>query len=320
MTTAIRMQDGRILLPAGATITDIYVRRLKGFGITSVYIVDELFDEIEVRPCISDETKTKALNTVSLMYKQVASGKGFDDMALKNISKEITYEIKSSLTEPINLFNMYAIDDPRCLHAVNVACIVAAIALERKCNYIDTEAYTAAALLHDIMLEAMTGDHDISHAGEAGEMLKKTHSFSGRVYMGVAMHHEKYDGAGGPRKLANEAINEGARMIAIADTYDNLIYGHACKRMGLNYAVEYLNAQAGKSLDPQLVRLFNNVVAIYPTGSTVILNNGYKAVVIGQNKEMPARPKVRLAMHKREECLQFNLLTQKTMFISKVDL
>lgn len=320
LSTTLRMQDGRVLLPADATITENYIRRLKSLGILSVYISDDLFDEVQIRPCISDETKTMALNAVMAIYKQISAKKEIDEITIRRAGKEIVKEIKSSIKEPIGLFNMYAVSDSRCLHAVNVACIVTALALEHGCSLLTVEDYTTAALLHDIMLDSMEEDTGFKHAEEACEYLRKTKVFSARTYMSIASHHEQHDGMGGPHRLKGDKINAGAKMIAIADKYDNLVYGYNCKPLSLHQAVEYLNMESGKSLDPQFLQYFNNSIAIYPTGATVCLNNGYKAVVVGQNEKMPTRPKVRLAMPNMEDCLLFNLITQRTVFIESIDL
>ncbi len=317
----IRMQDGRILLPANAVVTESYITRLTGFGIMSVYVEDEIFEEVQIRPCLSDETKTMALNAVASLYEQISKKKTLNESAIKKASKEMVSDVKSALREPISLFNMYCVNDSRCLHAVNVASIVAALAIESGLNFAMIEEYTQAALCHDIMLENMNDDKDIKHADAGYAYLKESRAFSVRSYMSVMMHHEKYDGTGGPKKMAGKDIAEGARMIAIADMYDNLVYGYAgYKPLVLHHAVEYLNSQAGKVLDPDLLNLFNSSVAIYPTGATVVLNNGFRAVVVAQNPKMPTRPKVRLCSANREECLQFNLLTQNTLFIEKIEL
>ena len=306
-----------------AVFNDIatYVKRLLGFGINSVYIEDEIFDDVQTRSCLTDETKTAAMQAVAEAYKNLANSKDLDESQTRHAAKNIASEVHMAMTEPINFFNLYAVNDPRCLHAVNVASIVAALALKYDCNLPAVGEYVTAALLHDIMLEKMDYEsNNFEYAVIAAERLKEMRTFPVRTYMSVAMHHEKFDGTGGLRHLSGDKISEGARMIAVADLYDSIVYGYGRPRQNLHLTVEYLNSEANKALDPLFLCYFNQTVAVYPTGATVILNNGLRAVVVNQNEHMPTRPTVRLLMPERTDCLRFNLVTQRTMFIEKLEL
>jgi len=73
----------------------------------------------------------------------------------------------------------------------------------------------------------------------------------------VRHHHERLDGTGYPDRLAGDAIPVGARIIAVADTFDAITStrayraAHAHKR-----ALDILHAEAGTQLDPDAVRAF----------------------------------------------------------------
>lgn len=319
LSYAIKTQDGRVLLPANTMLTYNFIQRLTGFGISSVYINDDFFDEVSVRPCMSDDTKTDTLRALDNAFKTVGTKKYIDASQIKTAALNMTKDIKKAIAnEPLGIINMYAISDSRCLHAINVASIVCALALEHGCETEIASDYVTASLLHDLHLKRMENDSDPTHAQDTKEYLKFVRDFSVRTYMAVGMHHERFDGTG-REKIADEKISEGARMIAVADIYDSLLYGYgAYNKQDLNYAVEQLNNLAGKALDPLFVGYFNSSVAVYPTGSTVLLNNGYKAVVVAQNYKMPARPKVRLSMPMKADCIEINLMTNLTLFISKL--
>ncbi|MDQ3632694.1 MAG: HD-GYP domain-containing protein [Actinomycetota bacterium] len=73
----------------------------------------------------------------------------------------------------------------------------------------------------------------------------------------VRHHHERLDGTGYPDRLAGEAIPIGARILAVADTFDAITStrpyrpAHAHKE-----ALAILAAGAGTQLDPDAVRAF----------------------------------------------------------------
>ncbi len=70
-------------------------------------------------------------------------------------------------------------------------------------------------------------------------------------------HHERWDGAGYPDRLAGEAIPLPARIMAVADVYDALVTPRVYKSaMPHAQAVELIRAERGKQFDPRLVDLF----------------------------------------------------------------
>ena len=73
----------------------------------------------------------------------------------------------------------------------------------------------------------------------------------------VRHHHERLDGTGYPDQLAGEAIPLGARILAVADTFDAITstrpYRHSYPH---KKALDILTAEAGTQLDPDAVRAF----------------------------------------------------------------
>jgi putative two-component system response regulator len=70
-------------------------------------------------------------------------------------------------------------------------------------------------------------------------------------------HHERWDGAGYPDRLAGEAIPLPARIMAVADVYDALITPRVFKpALPHTEAVEIIRAGRSTHFDPLLVDLF----------------------------------------------------------------
>ena len=70
----------------------------------------------------------------------------------------------------------------------------------------------------------------------------------------VLASHEAWDGGGYPRHLARTAIPLGARIVAVADTYDVLTWSRAVGEpvLRVRAAAELVRA-AGTQFDPDLV-------------------------------------------------------------------
>ncbi|MHB9095947.1 MAG: HD-GYP domain-containing protein, partial [Eubacteriales bacterium] len=127
-----------------------------------------------------------------------------------------------------------------------------------------------AALLHDIgklgMPEKLLRIHSYltsdevqcleGHPEIGGKLVQQITGLD-KVAELIHCHHEKYNGEGYPRKLAKEEIPFGARVIAVADMFDNLVY-----RVGLRFqqACTELKNMAGSDLDPEIVKVFLKVI------------------------------------------------------------
>ncbi len=70
-------------------------------------------------------------------------------------------------------------------------------------------------------------------------------------------HHEKWDGTGYPRGLKGEEIPLEARLFAIVDVWDALSSNRPYRAaLSKTRVLEYLRHQSGKHFDPQVVRVF----------------------------------------------------------------
>ena len=133
----------------------------------------------------------------------------------------------------------------------------------------------ACAILHDIGNLALPDD--LLHASDPTEAMDfhtlQTHTTIGaETLAGVARrdkdasafwrmaidiarhHHERFDGQGYPDRLAGSDIPLAARIVAIADSYDDLRTPHT---LGVavphDAAIEHMIRDAGKRFDPNLI-------------------------------------------------------------------
>ena len=87
-----------------------------------------------------------------------------------------------------------------------------------------------------------------NHPGDGAEM--STSVGDPVITAMIRHHHERLDGAGYPDGLAGEAIPLGARIIAVADTFDAMTSNRAYRRAASHKrALDVLRAEAGKQLD-----------------------------------------------------------------------
>ena len=74
-------------------------------------------------------------------------------------------------------------------------------------------------------------------------------------------HHERYDGNGYPLGLKGEQIPLGARILAVADTYDAMIADRPYRKaFPFDYVKQEMKKAAGSQLDPQIVKIFFEIL------------------------------------------------------------
>jgi putative nucleotidyltransferase with HDIG domain len=109
----------------------------------------------------------------------------------------------------------------------------------------------------------------------------------------VRGHHERIDGSGFPASLAGEAIQLSARIVAIANRYDELVHGSDESRsLTPSQALAQLYRNEGAGFDRGLLQRFVKAMGVWPPGTIVLLNNGMIGRVISVEPDQTLRPTV----------------------------
>ncbi len=159
-------------------------------------------------------------------------------------------------------------------HSERVQGYTALIADEMRLGEADAARLRWAALLHDIGKLRIRAEvlNNQGRPSESDWAVLATHphagldlvaplaGFLGEWVAGISQHHERWDGEGYPLGLAGQQIHLGARVIAVADTYDVITSTRSYKRaMPASQARAELARCAGSQFDPAVVRAFLSV-------------------------------------------------------------
>lgn len=107
----------------------------------------------------------------------------------------------------------------------------------------------------------------------------------------IACHHESWDGKGYPNGLAGGKIPRLARIVAIANRYDNLCNPQEPQNARTPAeAVAYMFKKEGGAHDPEILAAFVKALGVYPPGTFVTLNDGSYGLVIESNSQDLLRP------------------------------
>ncbi len=116
------------------------------------------------------------------------------------------------------------------------------------------------------------------------EMVKDIAYLDKSVAQGVLFHHEFIDGSGYPFNLMDSKITNFAKIIAIADLFDNHNSNRGIhKKCGPFETLELLKEHSFGRLDYKYTNIFINNILNFFIGKDVLLNNGQKAQIIMMN-------------------------------------
>ena len=161
-------------------------------------------------------------------------------------------------------------------HATRVARLTMAIADELDvCAEAEMLRLEHGALLHDIgkldvpltiLNKSAPLDDDEwevmrRHPQVGYDLLTKLPTFAGAADL-VLAHHEAFDGGGYPRGLKGDRIPIGARILAIADSYDSMTHPHTQRPPMLPaLALNEIERCSGLQFDPQVAEALGMVLA-----------------------------------------------------------
>lgn len=329
--------DGQMLLAEGVILKEAFIARLRTLGVGSVYIKNPYFN-YEVPEIIKEETRTRAIGTVKDAFDRF-SGKPskFEMKKLKQTILTIIDQVIQNRDTLVHMTDIRAHDDYTFGHSVNVCMLSLMIGVGM--NYGDAELREIAlgAMLHDmgktiIPVEILNKPEKLNelemeivkkHTHEGFEILRQNKEIPLLAAHIAFQHHEKYDGTGYPRKLKGTNIHEYARIVTIADVYDALTSDRAYRPALLQHeAYELMMASAGTHFDIELLQKFFEKIAIYPMGSTVILNTGEIGIITEVPASLPSRPTVKVIANSNRQRLtlpyEIKLINHLTTFIVAV--
>lgn len=155
-------------------------------------------------------------------------------------------------------------------HSIRVAYYAGLMAKKLQMNAIDTFNLQLAAVLHDIGKIGLS-DHILNKSSSLLEdeyKEAKEHVVIGSDIVGnidelavvatiIRHHHERWNGAGYPDGLKEEAIPYLARVLTIVDTYEAIVSrrSYSIERSSA-YAMNEIKKYSGIQFDPQLVDVF----------------------------------------------------------------
>ncbi|MDR1732609.1 MAG: HD domain-containing protein [Synergistaceae bacterium] len=112
-------------------------------------------------------------------------------------------------------------------------------------------------------------------------LLKDSGVTDPNILAAVRSHHEKWNGTGVPDRLREEDIPMAARIVAVANVFENLtnriLEGDSCRG---DQALSQMIERAIGDFDTRILRVLLAAIGLYPPGTVVLLSNGKVAIVL----------------------------------------
>jgi HD-GYP domain-containing protein (c-di-GMP phosphodiesterase class II) len=118
-----------------------------------------------------------------------------------------------------------------------------------------------------------------------------------RILLPPFEHHMKYDLSGYPKTKRKKSVSLFGRVITIADVFDAITSPRIYRNSAFSpdQALSRMLGGAGTDFDPILLKIFINMLGVYPIGSLLELDTGEIGLVMDNGKKIDgARPMVLL--------------------------
>jgi putative nucleotidyltransferase with HDIG domain len=251
----------------------------------------------------------QATGAVASMFQEARMGKAVNNEVAKAVVEDIAESVSRNGGALISLARLKTADDYTYMHSVAVCALMVALARQLKMSDDEVRAAGFAGLLHDIgkmavPLEVLNKPGKLTdeefalvkkHPEEGVRLLHEGGVTDEAVIDVCLHHHEKTNGTGYPKGLDITQISRLAKMGAVCDVYDAITSNRPYKA-GWDPAqsLKQMASWANGHFDPAIFQAFVSSLGIYPTGSLVLLDNNFLAVVVDQSPESLLKPQVKV--------------------------
>lgn len=313
--------NGTTIVPKGAVLDDYSIGKISRAGVTAVIIEIEE-EETAVKRQFSNTGEIKNSTEFKKFKENFEISKTEIKQSLDIIvrtDKKIDFDkiianvdvVMSNACTGMEIFEML-----NCMkdeigdvykHSLNVSLMSAVIAKWARLPKAEIDDIMAAAILHDIgKLKVPYEILNESNPSAEGRKFLRKHAIYGynilknKVSDAIALtalsHHERYDGTGYPMAQKGIDIPKYARLIAIADIFDEL----TCQQSGKKVrtcpfdVIRLFEKDGFQKFDTEYLLAFLSGIADTYIGYNAKLSNGKSGTIVFANKTRPSRPMVKV--------------------------
>jgi HD-GYP domain-containing protein (c-di-GMP phosphodiesterase class II) len=253
---------------------------------------------------------SRALAVLTNVQDRLKDG---DQVSLAKSRRVVQDMVESLFQEEKLLLNLSTIrdyDDYTATHSVNVGILSMCLGKRLGLSKVAVVTLGLSALFHDLgkvdvpidlirKTTKFTSDeyetvknHSLYSVSRILQ-INADHKLKTRLIQAPFEHHLGVDLTGYPASNRHAPISLFGRIVAIADHYDALTSSRSYRPIPMNpeQALDIMTNISGNALDPLLLKVFINMIGIYPIGTLLVLDTKEIAMVAETPPEaIDARP------------------------------
>ncbi|MCR5176218.1 MAG: HD domain-containing protein [Anaerovibrio sp.] len=318
LARTILNDDMVVILSENTLLTKAHITRLKFLNVPFVYVKDEY----ELSPNYQNVMAIfNRSNAFAAQYREVVHE--VNDIFTSTIKNDEVPTEKTNTLVHENLYPMAkqsgAIDYLYELnhmandvynHSIRVSVLAGVIGKWMLLPSRKVTDLITAGFLHDIgkvhfperlqsrQVDTLKGEDFetyLQHTTDGYKILSGSNDISESVKLAVLQHHEAMDGSGFPDNKKGKDIDLFARIIAIADLYDNITTEReGFVRQTPFAAIAKITELMYSKLDPKICIVILKHIKDAFLGSTVTLNNGLTGTILRYPNDMAIHPLVKI--------------------------
>lgn len=286
--------EGTVLLAKGVAITEPIMEKLKEnyfIDKIEVYLNNDLSEPLVIKAKTVEELETtfnELSSNLENIFYSISTSDAPKMNEIKNFSRKIQEEFNATGIVIRNIVFYGSGDDSIYRHSVNVAAISFILGKWLGFDEKELNLLTYAAILHDFgklqinkdilnKKEALTLEESEiynTHPVLAYHFLKQLPYINPSVSLAVLMHHERMDGSGYPLHIKEEKIPKFAKIIAIADLFDEVSSNRYSRKInGPLDVLKVIQEESVSKLDGTYCNMFLNHIVNYYMGENALLND-----------------------------------------------
>ena len=298
--------------------------RLKTIRLSNIQLLAQMEEEISqssVSEEIRQEFRKKARKTfftaMSVVQGVMVSASNDKEINISKTKRVIHSLIDHLSRDESSLLELTAIknfDDYTYVHSTNVCVYALTLGVHLELDRSRLSQLGFTALFHDIGKVKLSADlirkpdafdendwiqmqlHPILGAKTILRNFKFD-NYTARGIRGAFEHHINKDFTGYPMlRYQKRPLNLFSKIISVVDTFDALTSGRVYIKKAIppEKVLEKMRYQMNVKFDEFLLKIFHNIIGIYPVGSLVLLNTDEIALVLANNEKDKARPYIKI--------------------------
>jgi HD-GYP domain-containing protein (c-di-GMP phosphodiesterase class II) len=269
------------------------------------------------RGTMARNTYAHALVSVKEVAEKINSERRAGVRKLKRIAQNMVDILSKDESVMLGISTMRDYDDYTYTHSVNVAILSLCLGKRIGLSRLRLSHLAICGLLHDLGKLNVPKEilnkpgkltdrefmeikkHPIKSVSQIVKM-DAPEELKAKILLPPFEHHLKYDLSGYPQVRKKRSVSLFGRIITITDVFDALTSPRVYRpeAMSPNRALEIMLKDSGKHFDPILLKVFINMLGVYPVGTLVKLDTGELGLVVdGDCDGDLTRPRIVLLEH-----------------------